>query len=180
MKFIFQIIFMLMAYSCLAQAAGEKKNTPEIKGGGDSIRLLKKNIGNNIPKMPLSEKMEQADYNCDETPDYRIKSSSDTSKWDYYLFDKNTNTFRLDTFLSSTNRTLINSIKPFFIYYKEYKINSLTNQTDVFICTNGGYKLVKRTICSQPYHFAERIDCDFYEANEKGELILIEYRQGEE
>jgi len=145
-----------------------------------TIQLLKKNIGSKIPALPLSEKMEQEDYNCDGIIEFRIKSSLNNTKWDYFIFDKNSNTFKLDTFLSNTNGAIHNTKEPYFLYYKDIKIDSLTNQTDVFKCMHGEYALIKRTICSQPYHYAERIDCDFYEANEKGELILIEHRQGEE
>lgn len=145
-----------------------------------TIQLLKQNNTNKLPILPLSEKIEPADYNCDEILDYRIKSSLDTTKWDYFIFDNNANTFKLDTFLSSMNGAMPNNMNPYFLFYKDIKINSLTNQTDVYKCWHGGYLLIKRTICSQPYHFAERIDCDFYEANEKGELILIEHRQGAE
>ena len=145
-----------------------------------TIQLLKKSIKNKIPILPLSEKIEQADYNCDGMLDFRIKSSVDSIKWDYFIFDKNENIFKLDTFLSSTNGAMPNNQEPYFLYYKNIIIDSLTGQTDVYKCVYGGFVLIKRTICSQPYHYAERIDCDFYEANEKGELILIEHRQGEE
>jgi hypothetical protein len=145
-----------------------------------TIQRLKESIGNKIPALPLSEKIEQADYNCDGMSEFRIKSSVDTTKWDYFIFDKYANTFKLDTFLSSTDWAMPNNMEPCFLYIKYNRIDDLTVQTDVFACKNGGYVLMKRTICSQPYHYAERIDCDFYEANEKGELILIEHRQGAE
>lgn len=142
-----------------------------------TIQLLKDNISTKLPILPLSEKIEQADYNCDEIIDFRIKSKVDTTKWDYFIFDKNANIFKLDTFLSSMNGAIPNNMEPYFLYYKNIIIDSLTGQTDVYKCVYGGYSLIKRTICSQPYHYAERTDCDFYEADEKGELILIEHRQ---
>lgn len=146
----------------------------------NTIQLLKDNINNNLPTLPLSEKIEQADYNCDEKLDFRIRSTVDTTKWDYFIFDKNANIFKLDTFLSSTNGAIPNNQEPSFLYYKNIIIDSLTGQTDVYKCVYGGIVLIKRTICSQPYHFAERTDCDFYEANEKGELIFIDHTQGAE
>jgi hypothetical protein len=145
-----------------------------------TIQLLKDNISTKLLTLPLSEKIEQADYNCDEILDFRIKSKVDTTKWDYFIFDKNANIFKLDTFLSSTNGAMPNNQEPYFLFYKNIKLDSLTNQTDVFKCVYGRYSLIKRTICSQPYNYAERTDCDFYEADEKGELIFIEHIQGAE
>jgi hypothetical protein len=146
----------------------------------NTIQLLKKNIGSKIPTLPISEKIEKADYNCDGILEFRIKSSLDTTKWDYFIFDNNASTFKLDTFLSSMNGAMPYNMEPFFLFYKNIKLDSLTGQTDVYRCLHGGFVLIKRTICSQPYHYAERTDCDFFEANEKGELILIDHMQGAE
>ena len=128
---------------------------------------------------PNSQHKQEKDYNFDNTLDYRIKSLSDTTKWEYYIFNPGTNTFDKDTLLSNLDWTLFDFEKKKFYGTKSTRISALITQTDFYENSNGEPTLIKREICRQKFQNSERSDCDIY-ITVNGELIYKETRMGAE
>ena len=133
---------------------------------------------NKGPIIPILKK-EFGDYNFDGTEDFRIQSPEYDIEWNYYLFEKVSNVYQIDTLLSSMQSSYFDWNTNKFIGPKSIRIDDLTQQFDTYEYLDGKLTVIKRSVCRQKGHYSERSDCTIYELKD-GELIFTDFQPGAE
>ena len=133
---------------------------------------------NKGPIIPILKK-EFGDYNFDGKEDFRIQSTEFDIEWNYYLFDKLSNAYQIDTLLSSMQNAYFDWETNKFIGSRSIRIDDLTQQFDTYEYMDGNIIVTKRRVCRQKSQSSERSDCTIYELKD-GEMIFIDFQLGAE
>ncbi len=133
---------------------------------------------NKGPVLPILKK-EFGDYNFDGAEDFRIQCPEYDIEWNYYLFDKISNAYQIDTLLSTMQYAFFDWKTNKFIGSKSIRIDDLTQQFDSYEYMDGKLTVTKRRVCRQKGHYSERSDCTIYELKD-GEMIITDFLPGAE
>lgn len=122
---------------------------------------------------------EFADYNFDGFKDARKKKVSDTSRWDYFIYDSLSNTHVLDSLLSNLDVATFDFEKKTFFGYKTTQVSQLLTFMDYYEYIDKKLTLVRHVECLHAFVHSEKIDYSVY-ALVNGKMQFIKIIKGAE
>ncbi len=139
------------------------EDDPNFKNGGRLTSLL----------------TEYADYNFNGFKDVRKKKTSDTARWDYFIYNVDSNTHKQDSLLSNLDVAAFDFEKKTFLGYKTTQVSQLLTFMDNYEYVDKKLTLVRHVECVHAFVHSEKIDCSVY-ALVNGKMQFIKIIKGAE